>query len=138
MPLPATFQCKLDVRAFAACGSPVTYAVAGGRHTFGVRALSPYGIVADPTPATATWTVLQCKVPKLKGLSLAHARKALAKAHCALGKVTKPRKPKHGRLPALVVRSSSPKAGALHSAGIKVKLALGPKPKPKPKRRARR
>ncbi len=138
VPLPATFQCKLDVRAFAACGSPVTYAVAGGRHTFGVRALSPYGIVADPTPATATWTVLQCKVPKLKGLSLAHARKALAKAHCALGKVTKPRKPKHGRLPALVVRSSSPKAGALHSAGIKVKLALGPKPKPKPKRRARR
>jgi len=142
VPLPATFACQLDGRAFVACSSPATYTVAAGRHTFAVRALSPYGIVADPTPATATWTVLQCKVPKLKGLSLAHARKALAKAHCALGKVTTPRKPKHGRLPTLVVRSSSPKAGALHSAGIKVKLALGPKPKPnpkpKPRRRARR
>ena len=137
VPLPATFECRLDAGAFAACGSPLTLSVAGGRHTFAVRALSPHGIVADPTPATTTWTVLQCKVPKLKGLTLAKARKALAKAHCALGKVTKPRKPKHGRLPALVVRSSSPKAGAVHSAGMKVKLALGPKPKPKRKARRR-
>ncbi len=137
VPLPATFECRLDAGAFGACASPATYTVRPGRHTFAVRALSPYGIVADPTPATATWTVLQCKVPKLKGLTLAKARKALAKAHCRLGKVTKPRKPRHGRLPALVVRSSRPKAGAVHSAGMKVKLALGPKPKPKRAKRRR-
>jgi hypothetical protein len=132
--LPATFQCQLDGGPFSACASPVTYTVGGGRHTFAVRALSPHGIVADPSPATATWTVLVCKVPKLKGLTLTKAKRALAKAHCKLGKVAKPRRPKHGRPPALVVRSSNPKAGATRAAGTKVKLTLGPKPKPKPKK----
>ena len=139
-PLPAIFQCQLDGGAFSACASPATYTVAGGRHTFAVRALSPHGIVADPSPATATWTVLVCKVPKLANLTLARARRALSKAHCKLGKVVKPRRPKRGRPPALVVRSFSPKAGAIRADGAKVKLTLGPKPKAKskPKRTTRR
>lgn len=137
-PLPASFQCQLDGGPFGPCTSPATYAaLRAGRHTFAVRALSPHGIVADPSPASATWTVIQCKVPKLKGLSLTHARRALSKAHCKLGKVLKPRARKHHRLPPLVVRSSSPKAGAVHTAGMKVKLTLGPKPKPRRKAKRR-
>lgn len=140
VPLPATFECQLDGAAFGPCSSPATYTVNGGRHTFAVRAKSPRGIVTDPSPATATWTVTQCKVPKLKGMSLTRAAKALRSAHCALGRVTKPRRPRHGRLPALVVSSSKPKAGSVGADGTKVKLTLGPKPKPKPKhtRHARR
>lgn len=137
-PLPASFQCQLDGGPFAPCASPATYGrIRAGRHTFAVRALSPRGIVTG-APATATWTVIQCKVPKLKGLALAKAKRALKKAHCKLGKVVKPRARKHHRLPPLVVRASSPKAGAIHTAGMKVKLTLGPKPKPKPKHKKKR
>ena len=137
-PLPAPFQCQLDGGAFNACASPATYTVNGGHHTFAVRALSPHGIVADPSPATATWTVLVCKVPKLKGLTLTKAKRALGKAHCKLGRVAKPRRPKHGRPPALVVRSSNPRTGATRVYGTKVKLTLGLKPKRRPKHVARR
>lgn len=75
----------------------------------------------------------RCVVPRLKGLSLAKAKRALKRAHCALGKVRAPRKPKHGRLPALVVKASSPGAGRSFTAGTRVTLTLAPKPKPKPK-----
>ncbi|HEX4805333.1 MAG TPA: S8 family serine peptidase [Conexibacter sp.] len=137
--LPGSFQCQLDGGPFGACASPASYTVGGGRHTFAVRSLSPRGIVADPSPATATWTVIQCKVPKLANLTLSHARRALSKAHCQLGKVVKPRARKGHRPPPLVVRATSPKAGAIRAAGAKIRLTLGPKPKPKPrKRRTRR
>ncbi|HEX5475236.1 MAG TPA: DUF4082 domain-containing protein [Vicinamibacterales bacterium] len=52
----STFQCALDASAFAACASPKSYAsLADGSHTFSVRALDAGG--ADPTPATAAWTI---------------------------------------------------------------------------------
>jgi subtilisin family serine protease len=131
-----TFQCQLDGAAFAPCSSPTTYAVRGGRHTFAVRSSSPHGVLVDPTPAVAHWTVLQCKVPKLRGKGLRAAKKALAKAHCKLGKVHKPRARRGTRQPALVVLASTPKRGALRAADTKVRVTLGPKPRPK--RRARR
>jgi len=121
--LADTFQCQLDHGAFAPCSSPLTVTVKGGRHAFAVRASSPHGIVVDPTPATARWTVVQCKVPKLAGKSLAAARKLLKRAHCKLGKV----RGAHARGP-LVVRSTSPRRGALRSADAKVRLTLGRKP----------
>jgi subtilisin family serine protease len=152
----ATFQCRLDGSGFSACTSPKGYTVGAGTHTFEVRALGPHGD-PDLTPASRTWTVLapvgpgggsttgggggttgggggslttvKCKVPKLKGKTLSQARKALTKAHCALGKVTKPKKAK-GKL---VVKSSSPAAGRTVDAGTKVKLTLT-KPKPKHKK----
>ncbi len=125
----STFQCQLDGSAFAACNSPATYTVAGGRHAFAVRATSPHAVLADPTPATTTWTVLQCTVPKLKGKSLSKAKKALRGAHCKLGKVKQPRARRGRRLPALVVLSSKPKSGTVRDADAKVRLTLGPRPR---------
>jgi large repetitive protein len=52
----STFECALDGSAFTACVSPVTYSgLNTGSHTFSVRASGIAG--ADPTPATATWTI---------------------------------------------------------------------------------
>ncbi len=54
----STFQCRVDTASFASCSSP--YAVAppltDGPHSFEVRATDPASN-ADPTPATASFTV---------------------------------------------------------------------------------
>ncbi len=84
---------------------------------------------------TITLPPTRCKVPKLKRLSLSKAKTALKKANCVPGKVTKPKKkPGQKRLPALIVKSSKPKAGTEHDAGKKVAVTLGPKPKKRKKR----
>ncbi|MGE5282508.1 MAG: InlB B-repeat-containing protein [Chloroflexota bacterium] len=61
----------------------------------------------------------KCRVPRLGGKTLAQAKKALRRSHCALGKVSKPKG--KGKL---VVRSSKPGAGALRSAGARVNVRL--------------
>jgi beta-lactam-binding protein with PASTA domain len=59
-------------------------------------------------------------VPKLKGKALKAAKRALAKAHCRVGKVrTKAAKGNKG-----VVLSQSPRAGARKPAGTKVNLVV--------------
>lgn len=51
----AGFQCSLDDADFTACASPFTApALAGGGHTFAVRAVDAAG-EADATPATASF-----------------------------------------------------------------------------------
>jgi hypothetical protein len=70
---------------------------------------------------------VRCVVPKLAKKTLGQAKSALRAAHCALGKVTKPKK-KGG---ALVVKSSKPGAGTSLAANAKVNLKLAPKPKKK-------
>lgn len=61
-----------------------------------------------------------CRVPKLAGLTLRAAKTRLRAAHCALGKVTKKRSPKHaGR-----VIAQTKKPGARLKTGAKVGLVL--------------
>jgi hypothetical protein len=64
-----------------------------------------------------------CVVPRLRGLTLSSARRRLKAAGCALGKLRSPRT--RGRL---VVRSSSPGAGAKLRLGARValRMALAP------------
>lgn len=95
-----------------------------------------------PTPAPATPPVaraatVSCVVPRLAGLSLRRARAALARAHCTLGRVTRPRARRGRRLPPLVVRSSRPGAGAALADGARVAVTLKAKPR-RARRRARR
>ena len=142
------FECSLDGAAFTPCVSPAAYTVAPGAHQIQVRAKVPSGLV-DPTPAARSWTVSPpplpppppappaCKVPKLVGLKLAQAKSALTAAHCTLGKVTKPKPKKGKKLPPLVVKSSTPAAGATPAAG-KVDLKLGKKPSPKKQKKPQR
>jgi hypothetical protein len=66
-----------------------------------------------------------CVVPKLVGKKLGVARAALLKAHCGIGKVSRPKHEKGKRRGALVVRSSAPSAGTNLPGGTKVKLSLG-------------
>ena len=54
----ASFQCKLDDKAFTACASPKTYRrLKPGRHTFQVIATDEVGN-PDPVPAAFGWKVL--------------------------------------------------------------------------------
>jgi Ca2+-binding RTX toxin-like protein len=54
---PVTFECSLDGAAFSACTSPLTLTgLSQGGHVLSVRAVAS-GVLADPTPATRTWTV---------------------------------------------------------------------------------
>jgi hypothetical protein len=53
----ATFECRLDEGAFAACASPLRPPVTGdGAHVFRVRAIDAVGN-ADPTPAERGFTI---------------------------------------------------------------------------------
>jgi thermitase len=87
---------------------------------------SPPGVL--PGTIVPPPVIPSCKVPKLAGKTLAQAKVALAAAGCRVGKVTRPRARPGRRAPALVVKSSSPSAGA-RAANAVVNLTLGPKPK---------
>ncbi|MDQ3275252.1 MAG: cellulase family glycosylhydrolase, partial [Actinomycetota bacterium] len=53
----ATFECSLDGGGWATCSSPKSLSnLAGGGHTFKVRATDPAGNI-DSTPAARSWTV---------------------------------------------------------------------------------
>jgi serine/threonine-protein kinase len=64
----------------------------------------------------------KCTVPNVKGKKLAAARKAISKAHCAVGKVTKKKSSKKNKGKVL---SEAPAAGAVKPKGAKVKLTVG-------------
>jgi serine/threonine-protein kinase len=65
---------------------------------------------------------ISCKVPKLKGKKLAAAKKAIKKAHCGVGKVTKKNSSKKNKGKVI---SQSPRPHAVKRKGTKVKLTVG-------------
>jgi hypothetical protein len=73
----------------------------------------------------------KCVVPKLKGDSLSKAKSLLAKAHCSVGKIMKPKVKKGHKAPKLVVGSTSPGAGKklANKAKVAIKLVAAPKKK---------
>jgi subtilisin family serine protease len=119
-----------DAHGTSACSAPISYTEQTppppgpvGPSTV-VVTLPP--VAPQPTPEPAP-SAPSCTVPKLAGKTLAQAKAALASAGCQLGKVRKPKPRKGHPLPPLVIRSSSPAAGAASSGAVS--LTLGPKPK---------
>lgn len=100
------------------CSEPVSYT---NSSLIGSTPITPTQPEPEGPPAPT------CTVPKLAGKTLAKAKTALARASCKLGKVTKPKAKPGQRPPVLVVKSSSPAAGAKPASGV-VALKLGPKP----------
>jgi hypothetical protein len=88
-------------------------------------------LTGDATVTTPALTApAACRVPKLRLLSLAKARTALAKAHCALGTVKRPKRHlSRKQKRRLVVVSQSPAAFTSLQAGVRVKVRLGFPPK---------
>jgi hypothetical protein len=77
-------------------------------------------------------------VPKLKRKTLAQARTLLARAHCGLGKISKPKLKKGHKRPKLVVGTTKPASGMKLAAGAKVAIRLVDAPKSKRSRRSGR
>lgn len=97
-----------------------------------ITAVAPASVEVGPVDVTATTlagTSLEgngdrfyyegCVVPKLKGKTVKAAKKAIGRADCKLGKITR-RKGKPGK-----VLKQSPKAGKVLAPKTKVKLAVG-------------
>jgi PASTA domain len=80
--------------------------------------------VGKTAPCDAKPPPVHCVVPKLKGKTLKQAKAALARAHCKLGTV---KRPKHRRK--LVVAGQSPKPGRMLAQGAKVGVTLAPRRK---------
>lgn len=95
----------------SACSAPISY----------TRTV----VTTPPPPPTKP---LECTVPKLVGKTLKRAKKALKKANCKLGTVTKTKRAKAKKRRVLIVKSSTPRRGAT-PADRTVDLKLGLKPR---------
>jgi beta-lactam-binding protein with PASTA domain len=100
--------------------------VGGGTCTIDAHQAGNLNYTAAPT-ATQSFAVAastkqkRCVVPKLKGKSLAAAERALKKADCAVGHITKHTS---STVPEGRLISTSPKAGGNHKAGTRVALTV--------------
>jgi Glucodextranase, domain B/PASTA domain len=79
---------------------------------------------ATTTTTAATAKPVRCVVPKLRGKTLAKAKRLLKRAHCRLGKVTRrvSAKAKPGRIVATRF-----KAGTRHKAGTRIRVTVARK-----------
>lgn len=101
----------------------------GTTYHFQLLVTTADGSVAGADHTFTTLPSVRCRVPKLTNLSLTRARRALTKARCKLGKVTRPKVKRGHRAPRnLVVRKQSRRAGTSLPAGAHVNVTLGPKP----------
>jgi beta-lactam-binding protein with PASTA domain len=82
--------------------------------------------MSNARSVTVKFTKLVCIVPKVRGKTVRAATRALMKAHCKVGTVTrKYSKVKKGR-----VASQKPKSGRRRRLGAKVDLAVSKGTKP--------
>jgi hypothetical protein len=87
------------------------------------RALSGYPVIAlSGGVGQPRATVVRCVAPRLKHLSLVRTRSALRRAHCRLGKVTRPRR--WGRHHLLRVFGQSLRAGSARATGTRINIRL--------------
>lgn len=146
---PVSFRCAYDGADPAPCAAPTASAtLSAGPHSFrllGTDAagntalltrsfsveLPPAAPAPAPSPDDQPKAKPRCRVPHLRGLTLAAATTKLRKAHCTLGSVSKP--PRRvlalpfNRGQRLVVQRQSIAPGKLRSNGQPVGLALVPK-----------
>ncbi len=90
-----------------------------------------------PPPPAPKKPTPSCLVPRLAGKTLAQAQKLLKSAHCALGRVTRPRAKRGHKLRPLVVGAQHFKAGRKLAIGTKVALGLVER-RPAPRKRKHR
>ena len=102
--------------------------VVRGQHVTGINAtmklyVPPQPVSTPPSPPPPPPPpVVKCRVPRMHGLTLAKAKRALLVNHCRLGKVT--RKATGRRLVGRIL-SSKPGAHAERAEGAKVALVIG-------------
>jgi subtilisin family serine protease len=113
-----------DAGNISPCSAPIAFTNTAMIGASSVIVIDP----DEPRPMPPEPRRPSCKVPKLAGKTLRQAKVALAAAGCRVGRVSKPQPRKGRKLPALVVKSSSPKAGS-NAAGAIVALTLTPKPR---------
>ncbi|MDE3069286.1 MAG: hypothetical protein KGJ43_00980 [Acidobacteriota bacterium] len=112
-------------RVLTGCeGPPVTYTTPARALT--VTASQPASPVSDPRPPVTRPHSSKCVVPKLVGDSLGTARGALRRAHCVLGKVSRPARTRER----LVVTRQNVRAGSTVATGTPVAVKLGRAPRP--------
>jgi hypothetical protein len=112
-----------------AAGSTIRYrlVVSDGEATsFGADQVLtvPGGGGIRPAPGGGPAPV-KCTVPRLRNLPFAKAKSALAKAHCALGRVRQPKHLSRSQKRRLVVLKQSPSAAKALAAGARVEVTLG-------------
>ena len=123
-----TFSARATDRAgnTSACSAPLAYTNTTPFVTIAVplgeSAPTPSPAASPPPPVTPPAATV-CLVPKLAGKTLSAARAALRSAGCKLGKVKTRRPGKRQRKRAIVVRHSTPAAGARTAGGVSLELA---------------
>jgi hypothetical protein len=121
---------NVGVASLTVAGIPVTVGPSGSFSVLVKLRPGPNKITATATDAAGNTTsgtvsvgfrVPPCKVPKLKGKTLAAAKLALTSAHCAAGRVTNKRSAsvRRGR-----VLAQGLKAGTTHRTGTRVSLVI--------------
>jgi hypothetical protein len=121
---------NVGIASLTVAGIPVTVGPTGGfsvlvklrpgRNKITATATDGAGNATSAT-VTVEFRVAPCKVPELRGKTLAAAKRALASARCAAGKITKKRSAsvRQGR-----VLAQAPKAGTTHRTGTRVSLVI--------------
>jgi hypothetical protein len=128
---PGTYAVSQTISKGALTDFGVTLACASGGKSLGtVDATSADLTVKGASQVICLFTDIDthsphCDVPNVIGKSEPAAKAALVKAHCSLGKVTKPKKNKKAKHPKkLVVAKASPAEFAVRAAKAKVALTL--------------